>query len=119
MRRRRLFGLVTMGLSGGLIGAKSVNANLSERRLTVNELTGLLPQGWMIDGKKLRKEFKFKDFVGAFGFMTKVAIASEKMDHHPEWLNIYNRVIIDLTTHDIDGISSLDIKLARKINALL
>lgn len=74
--------------------------------------------GWQLVNHKLQKKFKFKDFVQAFGFMTKVAIVSEKMDHHPELFNVYNNVVIDLTTHDADGISNLDIELAQKIDGL-
>jgi 4a-hydroxytetrahydrobiopterin dehydratase len=120
MRRRVLLsGLAVAGLIG--ITAKGANANLPKgKKLTAPELAGVVPQGWqVIDGQKLNREFKFKDFIEAFGFMTKVAIAAEKMDHHPEWFNVYNRVVIDLTTHDVGGISALDIDLAKKINALL
>jgi 4a-hydroxytetrahydrobiopterin dehydratase len=74
--------------------------------------------GWSLANEKLTKSFKFKDFVEAFGFMTKVAIIAEKMDHHPEWFNVYNNLKIELTTHDAGGISKLDIDLATKINAL-
>ncbi len=90
------------------------------KKLTQTELDAAIAQlsGWKIVDKKLNKTFKFKDFVEAFGFMTKVAIVAEKMDHHPELFNVYNRVVIDLTTHDADGISNLDIDLAKKINNL-
>lgn len=90
------------------------------KKLTQSELDTAIAQlsGWKIVDKKLNKAFKFKDFVEAFGFMTKVAIIAEKMDHHPELFNVYSRVAIDLTTHDADGITSLDIDLAKKIDAL-
>lgn len=74
--------------------------------------------GWSLVEGKLHKEFKFGNFVEAFGFMSKVAILAEKMDHHPEWFNVYNKVAIDLTTHDAGGISQNDIELAQKIEAL-
>jgi 4a-hydroxytetrahydrobiopterin dehydratase len=72
---------------------------------------------WKVVDGKLNRVFKFKNFVDAFGFMAKVAIVAEKMGHHPELLNDYNRVVIDLITHDIDGIGPLDIELAQKIDA--
>lgn len=64
------------------------------------------------------RRFQFADFAQAFGFMTSVAILAEKMDHHPEWSNVYNRVEILLTTHDADGLSERDAKLAEAIEAL-
>ena len=76
-----------------------------------------LPEWKVVDGK-LNRAFKFDSFVDAFTFMTKVAFAADKMEHHPEFFNVYNRVVIDLATHDVDGISNLDIELAEKINAL-
>jgi len=75
--------------------------------------------GWAIVDDKLQKNFKFKDFVEAFGFMSKVAIVADKMGHHPELFNVYNKVRIDLTTHDVNGISNLDFELAQKIDKLL
>lgn len=78
------------------------------------ELTTLV--GWQVVEGKLHKVYQFPDFVAAFAFMTKVAIVAEKLDHHPEWFNVYNRVVIDLTTHDAGGISSRDFALARKID---
>jgi 4a-hydroxytetrahydrobiopterin dehydratase len=73
---------------------------------------------WKIVDEKLNRAFKFDNFVDAFAFMTKVAIIAEKMDHHPELFNVYNSVVIDLTTHDAGGIGVLDIELAQKIDAL-
>jgi 4a-hydroxytetrahydrobiopterin dehydratase len=88
---------------------------LSEQEIQ-SELNRL--QGWTIVNGKLNRSFEFNSFVDAFGFMTKVALAAEKMNHHPEWFNVYNRLNIDLVTHDIGGISNYDIKLAGIINKL-
>ena len=74
---------------------------------------------WIIDNKTIKKEFKFENFIEAFGFMSKVALLSEKIDHHPDWQNIYNKVKINLTTHDKDGITTNDIKLAEAIDKLI
>jgi 4a-hydroxytetrahydrobiopterin dehydratase len=74
--------------------------------------------GWTIENEKLRRDFKFANFVDAFGFMASAAIEAEKMNHHPEWFNVYNKVIVDLTTHDAGGITELDFALARKMNRL-
>ncbi|MEL7023024.1 MAG: 4a-hydroxytetrahydrobiopterin dehydratase [Pseudomonadota bacterium] len=68
--------------------------------------------GWRIESGKLAKTFKFPDFVAAFGFMSKVALVAEKMDHHPEWFNVYNTVRVELTTHDAGGITAKDFELA-------
>ena len=74
---------------------------------------------WIIDNKTIKKEFKFENFIEAFGFMSKVALLSEKIDHHPDWQNIYNKVKINLTTHDKGGITTNDIKLAESIDKLI
>ena len=74
---------------------------------------------WMIDNKSIKKEFKFDNFINAFGFMSKVALLSEKMDHHPTWHNTYNKVKIELTTHDKGGITTNDLKLAESIDKLI
>ncbi len=74
---------------------------------------------WTIDNKTIKKEFKFDNFIDAFGFMSKVALLSEKMDHHPDWQNTYNKVKINLTTHDKGGITTNDIKLAESIDKLI
>lgn len=76
--------------------------------------------GWSeADGRDaIRKQFKFRNFSEAFGFMARVALAAEKMDHHPDWSNVYDRVDIELSSHDIGGVSERDIKLAAKIDAI-
>jgi 4a-hydroxytetrahydrobiopterin dehydratase len=70
-------------------------------------------------GSKLHRDFRFASFVEAFGFMTQVALIAERLGHHPEWTNVYNRVAIDLSTHDRGGITELDREFARRVNALL
>ena len=75
-------------------------------------------KGWKIINGKLTKEFVFNDFNEAFGFMVRVALEAEKMNHHPEWFNVYNKVRIELVTHDINGISNYDIILAKKIDKI-
>ncbi|MEP4039146.1 4a-hydroxytetrahydrobiopterin dehydratase [Pseudophaeobacter sp.] len=84
-------------------------------------LDPLFASGWeMVEGRDaLTKTFKFGGFVEAFGWMTRAAIWAEKWNHHPEWSNIYNRVTVVLTTHDVDGLSALDAKLARKMDSLI
>ena len=74
--------------------------------------------GWKLLNGKLNKSFEFEDFVEAFGFMTRVAMQAEKMNHHPEWFNVYNKVKIDLITHDVNGISNYDVKLASAVNKI-
>lgn len=74
--------------------------------------------GWTIVNGKLHREYEFPDFVHAFGFMATSAIAIEAMEHHPEWFNVWNRVVIDLTTHDLGGISSKDVLLAGRLEEL-
>jgi 4a-hydroxytetrahydrobiopterin dehydratase len=74
--------------------------------------------GWSLEGDRLRRIFEFGDFVDAFGFMSRVAILAEKMDHHPNWSNVYNKVDVQLTTHDARGVTELDFALARQMNRL-
>lgn len=83
-------------------------------------LEPLLATGWTLieDRDAIHKAFEFDDFVKAFGWMTEVAIYAEKWDHHPEWSNVYKTVEVTLTTHDVGGLSTLDAKLARKMDAL-
>lgn len=84
-------------------------------------LSPLFATGWeMVDDRDaIRKTFEFGDFVEAFGWMTRAALWAEKWNHHPEWNNVYKTVEVTLTTHDVDGLSSLDVKLARKLDALV
>jgi 4a-hydroxytetrahydrobiopterin dehydratase len=77
------------------------------------------PEGWHSDGAALTRELRFADFAEAWGFMCRAALIAEKMDHHPEWSNVYNRVSIRLTTHDAGGLTDKDAALARAINAIL
>lgn len=89
-------------------------------KLTDAEINAQLEgiSGWTVENEKLHKEFQFDSFVEAFGFMASVALIAESMNHHPEWFNVYNRVTVDLATHDAGGISALDFELAKKIDAL-
>ena len=89
-------------------------------RLTDTELhaaLGAMP-GWEIRDGRLHRTFRFADFSAAFGFMTRVALVAESMNHHPEWRNVWSVVEIDLTTHDAGGITALDVTLARRISEL-
>ncbi len=94
------------------MGTKKLTAQQIEEHLT--ELSG-----WALKGGKLHRDLTFDDFVGAFGFMSQVALLAESQQHHPEWSNVYNRVSIDLTTHDAGGISAKDFALAQSIDGLL
>ncbi|MGR3467085.1 MAG: 4a-hydroxytetrahydrobiopterin dehydratase [Shimia sp.] len=82
-------------------------------------LAELMNAGWALDETRdaVLKTFEFNDFAGAFGWMTRIAIQAEKMNHHPEWFNVYNRVNVVLTTHDAGGLTALDVKLAQKMDA--
>jgi 4a-hydroxytetrahydrobiopterin dehydratase len=74
--------------------------------------------GWTLAGGKLHREYRFADFNAAFGFMTRVALEAERMNHHPEWSNVWNRVVVELVTHDSGGVTASDLALARKMEAL-
>jgi len=74
---------------------------------------------WTLLHDRLRRDLRFADFVEAFGFMARVALIAEAMGHHPEWSNVWNRVVIELTTHDLGGLSTLDVELARRIERLV
>lgn len=84
-----------------------------------NALAKLEANGWtMAEGRDaIQKTFKFKSFVEAWGWMSRMAVEAEKMNHHPEWFNVYNRVEVVLTTHDAGGLSALDVALAGKMDA--
>ncbi len=74
---------------------------------------------WIVEDEKLHKEFVFSDFIEAFGFMTRTAIIAESMNHHPEWFNVYKKLVVDLTTHEAGGLTELDFQLAAKMEELL
>ena len=82
-------------------------------------LAALKDKGWsLVDGRDaITKTFKFGSFVEAWGWMSRMAIWAEKLNHHPEWFNVYNTVEVTLTTHDVDGLSDLDVKLTSKMDA--
>ena len=90
------------------------------KRLSEADISAALPglAGWKIQEGKLHREFRFANFVRAFGFMSSVALVAEAMNHHPEWSNVYDRVLVDLTTHDAQGLTALDIELATRMNEL-
>ncbi len=94
-------------------------------KLTADErskmLTGLYDMGWrVVDGRDaVTKTFTFRNFVEAFGWMTRAAMAAEKIGHHPEWSNVYKTVNVTLTTHEADGLTALDVKLAQRMDALV
>ena len=85
----------------------------AELRSALEELPG-----WSVVDGKLHREFRFADFNQAFGFMTRVALVAEQRNHHPEWSNVWNRVVVDLTTHDAGGITASDVDLAAEMNRL-
>ena len=91
-----------------------------QQQLSQAELERALAElpGWSVQNGKLHREYRFPDFPHAFGFMAASAPAIEKMDHHPEWSNVYNRVTVDLITHDAGGITALDEQLARLLEGL-
>ena len=74
--------------------------------------------GWTLVDGKLHREYRFADFSEAFGFMARAALAAERLGHHPDWSNSWSRVVVDLTTHDADGVTELDVELAREMETL-
>jgi len=86
--------------------------------LNQNDRDTLIAAGWDVDETSAKRSFVFADFVEAFGWMTSVAIAAEKLNHHPEWFNVYKTVKVTLTTHDTGGLSELDLKLAQRMDTL-
>jgi 4a-hydroxytetrahydrobiopterin dehydratase len=93
---------------------------MAANRLSEEELSTRLRElsHWEIKNEKLHRDFKFADFAHAFGFMAIAAVLIEKMNHHPEWFNVYNRVSVDLTTHDAGGITQRDVELARLLSSI-
>ena len=93
---------------------------MAAKKLSDAEIQENLGQlnGWTVEDGKLHKEYQFDTFVTAFGFMAQLALIAESMNHHPEWFNVYNRVTIDLMTHDAGGISELDFQWAKQADAI-
>ena len=93
---------------------------MAEKLTDRSVLEPLFATGWeMVEGRDaIAKEFVFANFVAAFGWMTRVALVAEKLDHHPEWFNVYKTVKVTLSTHDLGGLSDLDVTLARRMDAM-
>ncbi|MBI3992308.1 MAG: 4a-hydroxytetrahydrobiopterin dehydratase [Candidatus Lambdaproteobacteria bacterium] len=93
---------------------------MQRRLLDNNEIVAALEKlpGWSLHGRTLQRTFVFPGFVEAFGFMSAVALVAERMNHHPDWQNAYNKVSVTLSTHDAGGVTALDLELAARMNAL-
>jgi 4a-hydroxytetrahydrobiopterin dehydratase len=95
---------------------------MARKRLSPDAIRAALAEleGWELadDGLSIRRVFTFRNFSEAFGFMSRVALAAEKMDHHPDWSNVYRTVDVTLNTHDAGGLTELDFKLAKKMNRI-
>jgi 4a-hydroxytetrahydrobiopterin dehydratase len=93
---------------------------MANTRLDTDEIARRLAQlpGWTVEGGKLHREYRFADFVEAFGAMTRIALVAERMNHHPEWFNVWNTVRVDLTTHDAGGITAKDFELAAAMEGI-
>jgi 4a-hydroxytetrahydrobiopterin dehydratase len=95
---------------------------MARERLSSDAIRAALAEldGWELadDGLSIRRVFTFRNFSEAFGFMSRVALAAEKMDHHPDWSNVYRTVDVTLNTHDAGGLTELDFKLAKKMNRI-
>jgi 4a-hydroxytetrahydrobiopterin dehydratase len=104
------------------VSAGSYEAMANVVRLTKQQINGVLPRipKWILvdDACKIRRQLEFKDFNQAFGFMTRIALYADKHDHHPNWSNVYNRVEIELWTHDVGGLSEKDVSLAEFIDSV-
>ena len=103
------------------MGARTLFQNPMATLLSSDQRQQLAQQRplWTLSADRMTRQLVFRDFVEAFGFMAQVALLAESKNHHPNWSNVYNRVSIDLTTHDLGGLSSLDVELAAAIDALL
>jgi 4a-hydroxytetrahydrobiopterin dehydratase len=93
---------------------------MTVRKATEAEIEEALEEldSWAVESGKLHREYRFTDFVQAFGFMAQVALLAERSSHHPEWANVYNRVVVDLTTHEARGITQKDLDLAREMEQI-
>ncbi len=122
LRRRQgpLRGHPALGHHGGATGGIEEAAMARPKKLEAGEIAERLKSlaGWELKGGKLHRELTFKDFVEAFRFMTGAAFEAERLQHHPEWFNVYNRVTVDLVTHDAQGITALDFDLAQRMQQL-
>jgi 4a-hydroxytetrahydrobiopterin dehydratase len=98
-----------------------MTGELKHRQLSDDEVQAALGRldGWTIEDGKLHRELRFGDFSEAWGFMNRVALIAESLNHHPEWFNVWSTVRIDLTTHDVGGLSPFDVAFAERVNALL
>jgi len=98
----------------------TVMSQMKYKKLSGKELEELVRgmNGWELKEGKLQKSFRFSDFIEAFGFMTRIALEAEKINHHPDWSNVYNTVTIKLSTHDAGGITDYDVKLANIIDKI-
>lgn len=90
------------------------------KALSTSEIEAALESlpGWSLANGKLHRDFRFPDFMRAFGFLSEAALHAEKLDHHPEWSNVYGRVVVDLVTHDAKGVTELDLELARHMSRI-
>ncbi len=104
----------------GFVRAFWQNGSMAAQKLTDTEIQHALPKlsGWTVKDAKLHREYKFGDFAHAIGFIATAAIGIEKMNHHPEWFNVYNKVTVDLTTHDSGGITQKDVELAQMLEKI-
>jgi 4a-hydroxytetrahydrobiopterin dehydratase len=94
---------------------------MAERRvLSADEIDAALADlpGWSAQNGTLHRELGFADFSEAWGFMARVALVAEKLDHHPDWSNVWSKVVIDLSTHDAGGVTALDVEFATRVNAI-
>jgi len=107
-------GLRCPNLTGGVQMAEQA------RKLTESEIAEALSKlpGWSVENGKLHRQYQFKNFIEAFGFMASAALVAESMNHHPEWFNVYHKVVVDLMTHSVGAISNLDFDLARMMETL-
>ena len=89
-------------------------------KLTATEINEQLKtlNGWTLDGAAITKDFKFSDFKTAFGFMTRVAAEAERLNHHPDWCNVYNKVTVTLSSHEVGGLTAIDFELGAKMDRL-
>jgi 4a-hydroxytetrahydrobiopterin dehydratase len=94
---------------------------LTGTKATESEIQKVIAEleSWTIEDGKLHREYRFRDFVQAFGFMSQVALLAERAAHHPEWFNVYNQVVVDLTTHEAQGITQKDFDLAREMEEIV